>query len=150
MSELLKQRILDDVKAAMRGRDKQRLGALRLLTAAIKQQEVDERIELTDEQVLTIINRMVKQRRESITQYSKAGRDDLIAIEQFELDLLAEFLPEQLSEAEVVSLIDDVVTATQASSMRDMGKVMGQLKSKIEGSADMSIVSALVKQRLSQ
>ena len=144
----LKDRILGDVKDAMRAKDKPRLGTLRLITAAIKQQEVDERIELDDTQVLALLDKMCKQRRESINQFEKAGRDDLIAQEVSELDLIQLYLPEQLSEAEITALIEETMTATGAASIRDMGKVMGQLKPKLQGRADMSAVSALIKAKL--
>lgn len=144
----LKDRILGDVKDAMRAKDKPRLGTLRLITATIKQQEVDERIELDDTQVLTLLDKMCKQRRESISQFEKAGRDDLIAQEVLELDLIQTYLPEQLSEAEIAALIEETMAATGASSIKDMGKVMGQLKPKLQGRADMSAVSALIKAKL--
>ena len=144
----LKDRILGDVKDAMRAKDKPRLGTLRLITAAIKQQEVDERIELDDTQVLTLLDKMCKQRRESISQFEKAGRDDLIAQEVLELDLIQTYLPEQLSEAEIAALIEETMAATGAASIKDMGKVMGQLKPKLQGRADMSAVSALIKAKL--
>jgi uncharacterized protein YqeY len=144
----LKDRILGDVKDAMRAKDKPRLGTLRLITATIKQQEVDERIELDDTQVLTLLDKMCKQRRESISQFEKAGRDDLIAQEVLELDLIQTYLPEQLSEAEITALIEETMAATGASSIKDMGKVMGQLKPKLQGRADMSAVSALIKAKL--
>jgi len=144
----LKDRILSDVKDAMRAKDKPRLGTLRLITASIKQQEVDERIELDDTQVLTLLDKMCKQRRESISQFEKAGRDDLIAQEVLELDLIQTYLPEQLSEAEIAALIEETMAATGAASIKDMGKVMGQLKPKLQGRADMSAVSALIKAKL--
>ena len=144
----LKDRILSDVKDAMRAKDKPRLGTLRLITATIKQQEVDERIELDDTQVLTLLDKMCKQRRESISQFEKAGRDDLIAQEVLELDLIQTYLPEQLSEAEIAALIEETMAATGAASIKDMGKVMGQLKPKLQGRADMSAVSALIKAKL--
>lgn len=144
----LKDRILGDVKDAMRAKDKPRLGTLRLITATIKQQEVDERIELDDTQVLTLLDKMCKQRRESISQFEKAGRDDLIAQEVLELDLIQTYLPEQLSEAEIAALIEETMAATGAASIKDMGKVMGQLKPKLQGRADMSAVSALIKAKL--
>ena len=144
----LKDRITGDVKDAMRAKDKPRLGTLRLITAAIKQQEVDERIELDDTQVLALLDKMCKQRRESISQFEKASRDDLIAQEVLELDLIQTYLPEQLSEAEIAALIEETMAATGASSIKDMGKVMGQLKPKLQGRADMSAVSALIKAKL--
>jgi uncharacterized protein YqeY len=133
----LKDRILQDVKDAMRAKDKPRLATLRLITAAIKQQEVDERIELNDAQVLALLDKMCKQRRESISQFEKAGRDDLIAQEVSELELIQTYLPEQLGEDEIAALIDETMAATGAASIKDMGKVMGQLKPKLQGRADM-------------
>jgi uncharacterized protein YqeY len=144
----LKDRITGDVKDAMRAKDKPRLGTLRLITAAIKQQEVDERIELDDTQVLTLLDKMCKQRRESISQFEKAGRDDLVAQEVSELDLIKTYLPEQLGEAEIAVLIDETMAATGAASIKDMGKVMGQLKPKLQGRADMGAVSAMIKAKL--
>ena len=144
----LKERIQEDVKDAMRARDKPRLATIRLITAAIKQREVDERIELDDTQVLVVLDKMCKQRRESISQFEQAGRDDLAAQEKAELELIQQYLPEQLSEAEINELIDAAMQATGASSMKDMGKVMGQLKPKLQGRADMGAVSALIKARL--
>lgn len=144
----LKQRITEDMKSAMRGGDKRRLGAIRLIQAAIKQREVDERIELDDTQVLVTLDKMVKQRRDSIAQYEKAGRDDLAAQEAYEIDVLQEYLPAALSEAEIDSLVDEAVSACGASSMRDMGAVMAQLKPKLQGRADMGAVSKKIKSRL--
>ena len=144
----LKERIQQDVKDAMRAKDKPRLGTIRLITAAIKQREVDERIELDDTQVLVVLDKMCKQRRESISQFEQAGRDDLAAQEKAELELIQQYLPEQLTEAEINELIDAAMQATGASSMKAMGKVMGQLKPKLQGRADMGAVSALIKARL--
>jgi len=144
----LKNRITDDVKDAMRARDKPRLATLRLITAAIKQQEVDERIELDDTQLLSLLDKMCKQRRESISLFEKAARDDLIAQEVSELDIIKTYLPEQLGEAEIAALIDETMAATGAASIKDMGKVMGQLKPKLQGRADMGAVSAMIKARL--
>ena len=144
----LKERITGDVKDAMRAKDKPRLGTLRLITAAIKQKEVDERIELDDTQVLTLLDKMCKQRRESISQFEKAGRDDLIAQENAELDIITTYLPEQLGEAEIAALIDEAMAATGAASIKDMGKVMGQLKPKLQGRADMGAVSGMIKAKL--
>ena len=144
----LKERIQQDVKDAMRAKDKPRLGTIRLITAAIKQREVDERIELDDAQVLVVLDKMCKQRRESITQFEQAGRDDLAAQEKAELELIQQYLPEQLGEAEINELIDAAMEQTGASSMKDMGKVMGQLIPKLQGRADMGAVSALIKARL--
>jgi uncharacterized protein YqeY len=144
----LKDRILQDVKDAMRARDKERLGAIRLITAAIKQREVDERIELDDEQVLLVLDKMCKQRRESISQFEKAGRDDLVSKEVSELDIIQGYLPKQLDDAEIAALIDAAMIETGASSIKDMGKVMGKLKPQLQGRADMSAVSAMIKSRL--
>jgi uncharacterized protein YqeY len=144
----LKDRISQDVKDAMRAKDKPRLATLRLITAAIKQREVDERIELDDTQVTLVLDKMVKQRRESIVQFEKAGRDDLIAIENNELEIIIPYLPEQLGEDEINALIDAALEQTGASSIKDMGKVMGQLKPKLQGKADMGAVSALIKAKL--
>ena len=141
--------IHDDVKTAMRAKDKERLGALRLITAAIKQKEVDERVEVDDAGALAILEKMVKQRKDSIEQFAKANRDDLIAKEQFELDIIQAYMPEQMSEAEISALVDEAVAATGAASMKDMGKVMGQLKPKVQGRADMGLVSKLLKAKLS-
>jgi uncharacterized protein YqeY len=144
----LKDRIQQDVKDAMRAKDKTRLAAIRLITAAIKQREVDERIELDDAQVTAVLDKMAKQRRESISQFEKAGRDDLIAQEVMELEIIQSYLPEQLGEDEINALIDSAMQATGATSIKDMGKVMGQLKPKLQGRADMGAVSALIKARL--
>lgn len=145
----LKDRINDDVRAAMRSQDKRRLGALRLITAAIKQREVDERIALDDPQVLAVLEKMVKQRRDSIAQYQAGNRPDLVDQEDFEVKLIQSYLPAQLSEAEIDRIVSETIAATGASSARDMGKVMGALKSRLVGQADMGAVSNKVKQRLS-
>jgi uncharacterized protein YqeY len=144
----LKQNIMEQVKHSMKAGEKDRLKVLRMLTAAIKQREVDERVELDDEQVLGVIEKMVKQRRESIEQYTAGGREELAAIEQAEIDVLADFLPEPLTEAEVDALIDQAVADTGASAMADMGKVMGRLQGPMKGRADMKQVSAKVRARL--
>ena len=144
----LKIRIQDEVKAAMRAGDKPRLGALRLITAAIKQVEVDSRIEMTDSDVIAVLDKMCKQRRESIEQYSKAKRDDLVAVEEAELAIIGEFLPKPLTEDEITALIDDAVKQTGAGSIRDMGKVMAIIKPKAQGRADMGKISGLIKSRL--
>ncbi|MCG6900352.1 MAG: GatB/YqeY domain-containing protein [Gammaproteobacteria bacterium] len=144
----LKDRIQQDVKDAMRAKDKERLAAIRLITAAIKQREVDERIELDDEQVLLVLDKMCKQRRESISQFEKAGRDDLVAKEVSELEIIQGYLPRQLDDEEIAALIDVALAETGASSIKDMGKVMGQLKPQLQGRADMSAVSAMIKSRL--
>jgi hypothetical protein len=145
---MLKQRIQDDMKSAMKSGDKRRLGVIRLIMAAIKQREVDERIELDDEQVLAVLDKMVKQRRDSITQYEQAGRDELAEQEKFEIEVLQEYLPEALSAEEITDLVKQAIADSGAESMRDMGKVMGQLKPKLQGRADVGAVSAQVKQLL--
>lgn len=144
-----KARIQDDLKQAMKARDKQRTDALRLITAAIKQIEVDERVEVDDDRLVQILTKMAKQRKESITQYQKANREDLIAQEQFELDIIATYLPEALSEEEINAHIEQAIASTGAETLRDMGKVMGQLKGKLQGRADMALVSSLIKAKLS-
>lgn len=141
-------RILDDIKTAMKAGDKPRLATLRLMSAAIKQIEVDERKELDDAETIAVLDKMLKQRRESIAQYEKANRDDLIAVEQSESDLIKEYMPAALSEAEIASVIDDAVAKSGASSIKDMGKVMGIVKPALAGKADMSAVSQIIKQRL--
>jgi uncharacterized protein YqeY len=149
MSSGIKQRISDDVKNAMRSKDKERLATLRMITAAIKQKEVDERADLDDGQVLAVLDKMAKQHRDSIEQYQKAGRDDLVAKETSELEVVTSYLPEQLSEEEIRQIIKETIEATGASSMQDMGKLMGQLKPRLQGRADMGKVSGLIKQSLS-
>ena len=141
----LKDRIQDDMKAAMRAKDKQRLGAIRLILAAIKQREVDERIELNEAQTLAVLEKMIKQRRESLTQYQNAGRADLAAQEAFEIELIQAYLPAPLSEAELDALIARVIAATGAQSVRDMSKVMAAIRDQAQGRADMAAVSAQVK-----
>ena len=145
----LKDRITEDMKAAMRAKDRPRLSAVRLLLAAMKQQEVDERVELADPDVLAIIEKMIKQRRESIAQYESAGRKDLADIEQFELKVLSEYLPQQLSEAELAEAIAAALTESGATGVKDMGKVMALLKPRLAGRADMGKGAGLVKARLS-
>ncbi|MBF0254996.1 MAG: GatB/YqeY domain-containing protein [Gammaproteobacteria bacterium] len=145
---MLKQRILDDIKLAMKAGDKPRLATLRLISAAIKQREVDERIELDDSQMLTVLEKMVKQRRESIAQYEKAARTDLVDQEQFELGIIQAYMPEPMSADEIAALIDEAIASSGAASIKDMGKVVGMLKPKMQGRADMAQVSALVKQKL--
>lgn len=144
----LKARIVDDTKAAMKARDKARVAALRLINAEIKRLEVDERRELSDEDVLGVLNRMLKQRRDSLEQFEKAGRSDLAAQERFEIELVQEFMPAALSEAEIDALIERAIEQSGAAGMKDMGKVMGALKSEVTGRADMGAVSAKVKARL--
>jgi len=145
----LKLRITDDVKTAMRNKDKDRLGTLRLITAAIKQKEVDERIELNDEQVISVLEKMIRQRKDSIEQYENAGRTELADKEKAELAIINEYMPAQLSEAEISAAIDAAIAETGASEIKEMGKVMGLLKPKLAGRADMGQVSALIKQKLS-
>ncbi len=145
----LKERITEDMKTAMRAGDKDRLGVIRMLQAAIKQREVDERITLDDAAVLAVLEKMVKQRREAIAQFEAGGRADLAAKETQEIDVLKVYLPEPLSESELASLIDMAIAATGAASIKDMGKVMAAVKAEAAGRADMGAVSALIKQRLS-
>jgi len=133
----------------MRSKDKERLGTLRLLTAAIKQIEVDKRIELDDEQIVAVIEKMLKQRKDSIEQFEKAGRNELAEIEIKEIAILKEFMPEQMSDADVDALIDEAISSTGAEAMKDMGKVMGILKPKLAGKADMGAVSGKIKAKLS-
>ncbi len=144
----LKTRLNDDVKTAMRARDKDRLGVLRMTMAAIKQREVDERIELGDDEITAVIEKMIKQRRESVRQYRDGGREDLATVEEAEIEVLKVYLPEPLDEAAVDALIDEVITATGAASMADMGKVMGQIKARAQGRVDMGAVSARIRGRL--
>ena len=144
----LKTNLQSDMKSSMKSGDKSRLLVIRLMLAAIKQIEVDERIELDNDRIIAVLDKMTKQRRESIEQFSKASRDDLIAIEQAELQIIKEYLPEALSEAEINALVDESINSTGASSIKDMGKVMGMLKPQLQGRADMSIVSQLIKSRL--
>ncbi len=145
----IKEQLNNDVKDAMRAKDQNLLKTLRLITAAIKQIEVDERIEVDDERMLVILDKMTKQRKESIAQYEKANRDELVSQEQFELEVISKYLPEPLSSAEIEQLINEAIALTGAQKMADMGKVMSQLKNKIQGRADMSKVSALIKAKLS-
>jgi uncharacterized protein YqeY len=144
----LKTRILDDVKNAMRAREMERLGVLRLISAAIKQIEVDERIELDDTRVEVVLNKMVKQRRESLEQFEKADREDLACKERYELKLIHEYLPEPLGEEELSAIIQSVIESVGASSPRDMGAVMSALREKVQGRADMKAVSQAVKAQL--
>ena len=145
---MLKQQITDAMKAAMKGGDKARLAVVRLMLAAVKQREVDERIELDDSQVLAVLDKMVKQRRDSIQQYGDAGRDDLVAQEAAEIEVIQEFLPKPLSDDEINTIIEAAIADTGAESMRDMGKVMGIVKPQVQGRADVGQVSGRVKQRL--
>lgn len=150
----LKSRITDDMKAAMRARDTRRLGTIRLLQAAIKQREVDERIELDDAQVVAIVEKQIKQRRDSIEQFRKAQRDDLVAAETAELGVLAEYLPAQADSAEIDAVVEAAIAATRATGPADMGSEMGQVmkqvKAKLAGRADMGAVSARIKALLSR
>jgi uncharacterized protein YqeY len=145
----LKERITEDMKSAMRSGEKEKLAAIRMILAAIKQREVDERISLDDPQVLSVIEKMAKQRKESITQFEAGGRADLVAKEKAELDLLGSYLPAQLAESELDAIIAQAITATGATSLKEMGKVVAQVKTVAAGRADMARVSALVKARLS-
>lgn len=144
----LKAQIIEDMKNAMRAQDKAKLQAIRLITAAIKQKEVDERIELTDADVLAILDKMIKQRRESIHQYELAKRDDLVAQERFEVTVIQNYMPESLSEAELNEFIAEAIKDTNAQGMQDMGKVMAILKPKVQGRTDMGALSQKIKSRL--
>jgi len=145
----LKERITEDMKSAMRAGEKERLGTIRMLQAAIKQREVDERVMLDDAQVLAVVERMLKQRKESIAQFEQGNRPDLAAKEQAEIELLVVYLPAQLTDAEVDSLIQEAIASTGAASVKDMGKVMGVVKAKAAGKTDMGAVSARIKAALS-
>lgn len=144
----LKTRILEETKTAMKARDKARVSALRMINAEMKRVEVDERRELSDDDVLTILTRMLKQRRDSLSQFESAGREDLAATERFEIEVVEGFMPAAMSEADIEALVDKVVAETGAAGMQDMGKVMGAVKGAITGRADMGLVSAKVKARL--
>ena len=144
----LKTRITEDMKSAMRAGDKDRLGTIRLALAAIKQREVDERISLDDAQVLAVLEKMIKQRKEAISQFDSGGRADLVAKETAEIAVLQGYLPARMSDAEIDALIREAIAATGAISIKDMGKVMGAVKAKAQGRADMAEVSARIKQRL--
>lgn len=145
----LKTKISDDMKTAMRAKDKDRLGVIRLILAAIKQQEVDTRTSLDDTAVLAVLDKMLKQRRDSISQFQDAGRDDLVQKERFEVDVLQQYMPEAMSEAELEQLIKDAIATSGAQSMKDMGKIMNELRPKVQGRADMAQVSQKVKALLS-
>ena len=149
MSQTLKSDLTDAMKAAMRAKEKERLVVIRGVLAAIKQREIDEQIELDDTQVLAVLDKLVKQRKDSAQQFRDADRIDLAEKEEMEMKVLQEFLPAALSAEEIARLIDDAVSSTGAKSMKDMGKVMGLLKPQVQGRADMSEVSALIKQQLS-
>ncbi|HWX69399.1 MAG TPA: GatB/YqeY domain-containing protein [Steroidobacteraceae bacterium] len=144
----LKDRVTEDMKTAMRAGDKERLATVRLLLAAIKQREVDERITLDDGQILAVIEKMIKQRRESISQFEIGGRSDLVAKENAEIGVLQAYLPAQLTPSEVETLIAEAIAATGAASIKDMGKVMGFVKPKAQGRTDMGALSARIKQKL--
>lgn len=144
----LKQRLTDDMKAAMKGGDKHSLGVIRLVNAAIKQKEVDERIELDDTAVIAVLDKMVKQRKDSVAQYQAAGRDDLAQVELDEIVVIERYLPAKMGEAEILAAIDAAIAETGAAGPTDMGKLMGSLKPKLAGQADMGLVSTLVKKRL--
>ena len=144
----LKTTITEDMKTAMKAGDKDRLKVVRLVLAAVKQVEVDTRTELDDATILGVVTKMVKQRRDSIEQFEKGNREDLAAIERGEIAVLETYLPEQMSDDEIAELVNDVIAATGAASLRDMGKVMGQIKTKAAGRADMGAVSAVIKARL--
>jgi uncharacterized protein len=145
----LKDRITEDMKTAMRAGEKERLATIRLILSAVKQREVDERIALDDSQVLAAIEKMIKQRKEAITQFEAGGRADLVAKETAEIGILQGYLPAQMSDAEIDALIGEAIASTGAASIKDMGKVMGAVKAKAQGRADMGAVSARIKQKLS-
>jgi uncharacterized protein YqeY len=144
----LKERITEDMKTAMRAGEKARLGTVRLALAAIKQREVDERISLDDTQVLAVLEKMIKQRREAISQFQSGGRADLVAKESAEITVLQQYLPAQMSEAEIDTLIQEAIQSTGAASLKDMGKVMAAVKPKAQGRADLGALSARIKQKL--
>ena len=149
MAASLKSRILEDVKEAMRARDRVRLGTLRMVTAAIKQREVDQRVSLDDAAVVAVLEKMLKQRRESASQYGNAGRDDLATAERGEVAVIEQYMPRALDPAEVDAMIGTAIDEAGAATMKDMGRVMGLLKPKVQGRADMRAVSAAVRARLS-
>lgn len=148
MANSLKEQIQEDMKTAMRAKDKQRLATIRLIQAAIKQKEVDERIELSDDQVIAVLEKMLKQRRDSIEQYGKAGRQDLVDQESFEVGIIQTYMPQPLSQEELETLISEAISESGATSAKDMGKIMGILKPKVQGRADMKAISAQIKQKL--
>lgn len=145
----LKQLITDDMKLAMKAQDKSALKAIRMILGAIKQKEIDERINLDDTQVLAVIQKMVKQRKDSISQFSDAGRSDLVEVEEAELSIINNYMPKQLSEAEIEAVVVKAIADSGADSMKDMGKLMGILKGQLDGKADMGQVSQLIKSKLS-
>lgn len=148
MTAPLKQRLQDEMKACMKGGNKPRLGVIRLMQAAIKQIEVDERIELDDDRIIAVLDKMTKQRRESASLYEQAGRDDLLEQEVYEIGVLKDFLPAALSDEEIDAMIEEAISTTGAASIKDMGKVMGKLKPQMQGKADMGAVSGKIKDRL--
>jgi uncharacterized protein YqeY len=145
----LKERIQDDMKTAMRAGEKERLGTIRMILAGIKQREVDERIQLDDAQVVSVLEKMIKSRKESLVHFESGGRADLVAKETAEITLIQSYLPAQLSDSEIDALIAEAITATGATSVKDMGKAMGLIKSKAQGQADMAVVGAKLKTKLS-
>lgn len=149
MSDSIKDRIREDLKASMKAKDKARLNVIRMMMAAVKQREVDERISLDDMQVITVLDKMLKQRRESMTQYTQAGRDELADVEAKEIRVIQEFLPQPLTEQEINNLVIEAIAKTGASSIKDMGKVMGIIKPEMQGRADMATVSVTIKGLLS-
>ena len=145
----LKQLITNDMKLALKAQDKSALKAIRMIFGAIKQKEIDERIDLDDTQVMAVIQKMVKQRKDSISQFSDAGRTDLVEVEEAELSIINNYMPKQLSEAEIEAAVDKAISDSGADSMKDMGKLMGILKGQLDGQADMGLVSQLIKSKLS-
>ena len=145
----LKQLITNDMKLALKAQDKSALKAIRMILGAIKQKEIDERIDLDDSQVMAVIQKMVKQRKDSISQFSDAGRTDLVEVEEAELSIINNYMPKQLSEAEIEAAVDKAISNSGADSMKDMGKLMGILKGQLDGQADMGLVSQLIKSKLS-
>ncbi len=148
MSDSIKQKIQEDMKAAMRAKEKQLLGTIRLMQAAIKQREIDERISLDDAQVVAILDKMLKQRRDSLEQYTKADRQDLAEQEAFEIEVIKKYMPQQLNETEINALIETAINETGATSIKELGKVIGYLKPKVQGKVDMKAFTASIKQRL--
>ncbi|MFL2528274.1 MAG: GatB/YqeY domain-containing protein [Candidatus Azotimanducaceae bacterium] len=149
MTSAIKMKIADDIKTAMRSRDKRRLAVLRLVSSEFKRVEIDERVELDDVRVIDLLNKMTKQRRDSLSQYIKAGREDLADQEQFEIELIAEFTPQQLDQAQLLKLVEESILDIGAASMADMGKVMKELKNRGQGRVDMSVAGELVRSKLS-
>ena len=149
MSSAIRDKLTQEMKSAMKNKQKDRLGVIRTMMAAVKQKEVDERIEIEDTHMISILDKQLKQRRESMKIYQEAGRTELADQEKFELDVIQEFLPEALSENELNSIIDDAITQTAAASMKEMGKVMAAIKPQVQGKADMGEVSKIIKSRLS-